>query len=50
MIRDKKAGVTKKFESRFNIDSALKAIDEAFSELKNLRFCWDTSVRDEVEK
>ena len=40
MINDKKNGITKKYNNRFNISNAMKAIDEAFGELKQIRFCW----------
>jgi glycosyltransferase involved in cell wall biosynthesis len=41
MIQDKKNGVVKKYDSKFNIDNALKALDRAFTELKPIRFAWD---------
>jgi len=40
MINDKKNGVIKNYVSKFNLDNTMKAIDEAFGELKQIRFCW----------
>ncbi|MDP3996385.1 MAG: glycosyltransferase [bacterium] len=41
MLNDKKDGKVKKYyDSKFNINNALKAIDEAFSTLKRIRSCW----------
>lgn len=40
MINDKNNGIAKKYNNKFNINNAMKAIDEAFGELKHIRFCW----------
>lgn len=40
MISDKKKGSIKKYNSKFNINNTLKAIDKSFTELKQIRFCW----------
>lgn len=45
MLNDKENGITKKYNSKFNIDNALKAIDGAFTELKQIRFCWGKDDR-----
>ncbi|MDD5570111.1 MAG: glycosyltransferase [Bacteroidales bacterium] len=46
MIRDKQNNIKKKYQGKFNIEFTLKAIDEAFTELRNIRFCW--GVKDEI--
>jgi glycosyltransferase involved in cell wall biosynthesis len=43
MISDKQKGIMKKYTSIFNIDNTMKAIDEAFSEIRDIRFCWGGS-------
>ena len=43
MISDKQKGLMKKYTGMFNIDNTIKAIDEAFSEIRNIRFCWDSN-------
>lgn len=43
MITDKGNNVNNTYRSNFNINNALTAIDQAFTELKNIRFCWGTS-------
>ena len=43
MIEDKTNNATRVYKNNFNIDNALMAIDAAFSELKNIRFCWGTN-------
>lgn len=45
MIDDKKNGVMKKYDNRFNINNTLKAIDKNFTELKKIRFCWGKDDR-----
>jgi glycosyltransferase involved in cell wall biosynthesis len=40
MIEDKQKGVQRVYNSNFNIANALCQIDEAFLEIKNIRFCW----------
>lgn len=45
MIKDKKSGITKNYNSKFNIKNTLKSIDKAFTELKNIRFCWGKGNR-----
>lgn len=43
MISDKQKGIMKKYTSIFNIDNTMKSIDEAFSEIRHIRFCWGSS-------
>lgn len=40
MITDKKNHQIKPYDSRFNMDAAMLSIDAAFSDLRNIRFCW----------
>jgi glycosyltransferase involved in cell wall biosynthesis len=40
MIRDKKNGFSKKYKPNFTIETAIEAIDKAFTELRSVRFCW----------
>ncbi len=40
MIKDKRSGITKKYEPKFSINTAIKALDPIFSELRHIRFCW----------
>lgn len=42
MIEDKQKGKQRVYNSSFNITNALHQIDKAFSEIKNVRFCWGT--------
>lgn len=41
MIKDRRRGIVRKYNNRFNIKNALEAIDEAFTELRQIKFCWD---------
>jgi glycosyltransferase involved in cell wall biosynthesis len=43
MIEDKQNGKRYIYHSNFNITNALSQIDKAFSEIKNIRFCWGTN-------
>jgi glycosyltransferase involved in cell wall biosynthesis len=43
MIEDKQKGERRIYNSNFNINNALEKIDLAFSEIKNIRFCWGTN-------
>jgi len=43
MIRDKQNKDIRIYNSTFNISNALEKIDLAFSEIKNIRFCWGTN-------
>jgi len=45
MINNNKSGMKKTYTSKFNINNAIKAIDDSFSELKNIRFCWGKNDR-----
>lgn len=40
MIEDKQNGESRAYNSNFNITNALHQIDNAFSEIKSVRFCW----------
>lgn len=40
MLNDKKHGIKKDYNNLFNIQNAIVAIDEAFTSLKPIRFCW----------
>lgn len=40
MIRDKRNGTKKPYRSSFTIESALLALDEAFTKISRVRFCW----------
>lgn len=40
MIVDKQNGENRVYNSNFNITNALHQIDNAFSEIKSVRFCW----------
>lgn len=40
MITDKKNHQIKPYDSRFNMDAAMLSIDAAFSDLRNIEFCW----------
>jgi glycosyltransferase involved in cell wall biosynthesis len=40
MINDKKNGIVRKYNNQFNINNTLAAIDEAFADIKQIRFCW----------
>lgn len=42
MIEEKQKGEGRIYTSNFNIMNALNKIDLAFSEIKNVRFCWGT--------
>jgi len=41
MISDKNVNVPRKYGHKFTIENAVRAIDEAFTEIKNVRFMWD---------
>jgi glycosyltransferase involved in cell wall biosynthesis len=43
MIEDKQKGKQRVYNSSFNMSNALLQIDKAFSEIKNVRFCWGTN-------
>lgn len=40
MITDKKNGMVKKYDHKFTIENAVRSIDEAFTKLRHIRFCW----------
>lgn len=40
MLQDKNKGIKKDYVNNFNIDNAILAIDEAFTSLIPIRFCW----------
>lgn len=40
MIEDNQKGKQRIYNSNFNLENALQQIDKAFSEIKNIRFCW----------
>jgi glycosyltransferase involved in cell wall biosynthesis len=40
MLNDRLNHGARPYQSKFNIDNALLAMNEAFSELRNIRFCW----------
>ena len=40
MIYDRKNNIRKTYYNNFNIENALKSIDNSFTEIKNIRFCW----------
>lgn len=43
MVDDKQNGIRRVYDSNFNIKKALEKSDLAFSEIKNIRFCWGTN-------
>jgi glycosyltransferase involved in cell wall biosynthesis len=43
MIEDKTNNIKRTYISNFNINNALIAIDQAFSDLKHIRFCWGSN-------
>lgn len=45
MIADKNNNQLKMYTPKFTIESALKAIESAFVEIKNIRFCWGSNDR-----
>ena len=45
MINDKKSGIIKRYDSKFNMNNAMEAIDESFSKLKQIIFCWGKNDR-----
>jgi len=42
MIEDNHNGIKRKYHSKFNISNTLEKIDQAFTEIRNIRFCWGT--------
>ena len=40
MVDNKKNEIAKQYKSKFNIESCLAAIDQSFTEIRNIRFCW----------
>lgn len=40
MLCDNNNNIKKVYISKFNIDAALKAIEESFEKIKSIRFCW----------
>ncbi|HLP51900.1 MAG TPA: glycosyltransferase [Chitinophagales bacterium] len=40
MLNDNALKIKRPYVSTFTVENALKAIDEAFSELRHIRFCW----------
>jgi len=40
MVTDKKNGVEKKYSTKFTVNNAIRSLDEAFTKLHHIRFCW----------
>ncbi len=40
MINDKKNNVKREYNNKFNIKNTLNYLDKAFTEIKQIRFCW----------
>jgi glycosyltransferase involved in cell wall biosynthesis len=40
MINDKRNGVKKRYDTKFTIDNAIRSLDDTFTKLRRIRFCW----------